>query len=72
MGLTKFKICGAPKFEKSFTPLDKILIEFSVMKYRVLERGLCILIHCFGFINLFLSQSYNKICYWKSPILVIT
>lgn len=70
MGLTKFKICGAPKFENH--SLDKILIEFSVMKYRVLERGLCILIHCFGFINLFLSQSNNKICYWKSPILVIT
>lgn len=72
MGLTKFKICGAPKFENHSLHLTKFLLSSVFMKYRVLERGLCILIHCFGFINLFLSQSNNKICYWKSPILVIT
>lgn len=71
MGLTKFKICGAPKFENHSRHLTKFLLS-SVLWNTVLERGLCILIHCFGFINLFLSQSNNKICYWKSPILVIT
>lgn len=55
MGLIKFKICGVLKFENYlFELFDKIFIEFSVMKYRVLERGLCILIYCFGFINFFL------------------
>lgn len=63
MGLTKFKICGAPKFENHSRHLTKFLLSSVFMKYRVLERGLCILIHCFGFINLFLSQSNNKICY---------
>lgn len=71
MGLTKFKICGAPKFENHSRHLTKFLLS-SVLWNTVLERGLCILIHCFGFIKNFLSQSNYENCYWKSPILVIT
>lgn len=54
MGLIKFKICGVLKFENYLRYLIKFLLSLVFMKYRVLERGLCILIYCFGFINFFL------------------
>lgn len=53
MGLIKFKICGVLKFENYLRYLIKFLLSL-VLWNIVLERGLCILIYCFGFINFFL------------------